>query len=97
MPIYVRTLLTAFPARETLRQSPTHPYTRSALHPVEPLTDREIQILRLMAARLSHREMAEELFLSINTIKWYAGSIYSKLGVSRKVEAAELARELSLI
>jgi LuxR family maltose regulon positive regulatory protein len=50
-----------------------------------------------MVVRLSYREMAEQLFLSINTIKWYSRSTYSKLGASSKVEAAERARELSTI
>ena len=67
-------------------------------HPlVEPLTDREMQILRLLAARLSYREIADELYLSVNTIKWYARTIYGKLGVNSKVEAADRARELSII
>jgi len=38
---------------------------------VEPLNDREMQILRLLAAGLSNRQIAEELFLSVNTVKWY--------------------------
>ena len=64
---------------------------------VEPLTDREIQILRLLAVRRSYREITDELYLSVNTIKWYARTIYGKLGVKSKVEAADRARELSII
>jgi len=61
------------------------------------MTDREMQVLHLMTARQSYREMAEDLFLSINIIKWYASSIYGKLGVSSKVEAAERVREMNFL
>jgi len=64
---------------------------------VEPLTEREMQILRLLAARLSYREIAEELYLSLNTIKWYVKNIYGKLGVSKRDQAAFRARELGLL
>jgi LuxR family maltose regulon positive regulatory protein len=64
---------------------------------VEPLTDREMQILRLLAARFSYREIASELHLSVNTVKWYARIIYGKLGVRSKVDAADRARELRII
>jgi LuxR family maltose regulon positive regulatory protein len=64
---------------------------------VDPLTDRELQILRLLAARRSYREIAEELYLSLNTIKWYAKNIYGKLGVHQRDQAASRARELGLL
>jgi LuxR family maltose regulon positive regulatory protein len=50
-----------------------------------------------MAANLSHREIAEELHLSVNTIKWYSTHIYSKLGVHRRGEAVARARELGIL
>jgi LuxR family maltose regulon positive regulatory protein len=50
-----------------------------------------------MAAGLSNREIADELFLSVNTIKVYASRLYAKLGVHRRGEAAAAARELGLI
>jgi LuxR family maltose regulon positive regulatory protein len=64
---------------------------------VEPLKDRELQILRLIAAGLSKREIAAELFLSINTIKTYTSRIYGKLGVHRRAEAVDRAHELNLL
>ncbi|MGB3715372.1 MAG: LuxR C-terminal-related transcriptional regulator [Candidatus Promineifilaceae bacterium] len=89
---FVPTLIAAFAQDVDVHPAPlvTHPL-------VEPLTDREIQILRLLAARLSYREIADELYLSVNTIKWYARTIYGKLGVNSKVEAADRARELSIV
>lgn len=64
---------------------------------VEPLSDRELQILRLMAARLSNREIGEELFLATTTIKWYSTQIYGKLGVNNRREAVQKARELGVL
>lgn len=63
----------------------------------EPLTDRELQIFCLMAARLSNREIAEELYLATTTIKWYSRQIYSKLGVNGRRQAVESARELAIL
>jgi LuxR family maltose regulon positive regulatory protein len=64
---------------------------------IEPLTERELSILRLMAAGLSNREIASELYLSVNTIKVYASRTYSKLGVHRRGEAVAQAREIGLL
>jgi len=64
---------------------------------VEPLSEREIQVLRLLSARLTYKEIAYELCLSINTVKWYAKNVYGKLGVDRKEKAAARARELSIL
>jgi LuxR family maltose regulon positive regulatory protein len=65
--------------------------------PVEPLKEQEIQILRMMAAGRTNREIADELYLSVNTIKVYASRLYSKLGVHRRGEAVAWAQELGLI
>jgi LuxR family maltose regulon positive regulatory protein len=64
---------------------------------VEPLNDREMQILRLIAAGLSDRVIAEELYLSIHTIRWYNRQIYGKLGVNRRGQAVARARELGIL
>lgn len=66
-------------------------------HWLEPLTAREEEVLRLLAAGLSNREIAAELSLSLNTIKMYASQIYQKLGVSRRTEAVARARQLDLL
>jgi DNA-binding CsgD family transcriptional regulator len=54
----------------------------------DPLTEREIEILRLLAAGLSNREIAGKLFLALETIRWYTKRIYSKLQVSNRTQAA---------
>lgn len=64
---------------------------------VEPLTDRELDVLRLLAEGYTNAEVAEELVLALGTVKWYASQIYGKLGVSNRTEAAARARELELL
>jgi ATP/maltotriose-dependent transcriptional regulator MalT len=56
-----------------------------------------MQILNLISARLSNREIAEELYLSVNTVKWYARSIYDKLGVASRRQAGARAKELGIL
>jgi LuxR family maltose regulon positive regulatory protein len=63
----------------------------------EPLNDREVTILRLMSAGRSNREIGDELYLSVNTIRWYASQIYMKLGAKNRGEAVAIARELGII
>jgi len=63
----------------------------------DPLSDREIAILRLMAAGLANREIGAELYLSVNTVRWYASRIYSKLDVKRRGEAVARARETGIL
>ena len=59
---------------------------------VEPLTDRELDVLRLLPSRLTVREIADELYVSMNTVKFHLRVIYRKLGVNSRAEAAALAR-----
>jgi LuxR family maltose regulon positive regulatory protein len=90
MPDYVKTLLAAFggdvplpaPGQQTLP---------------EPLTDREEEVLELLAAGLSNREIAAQLVISPETVKKHAGNIYGKLGVGSRTEAVARARELDLL
>jgi LuxR family maltose regulon positive regulatory protein len=63
----------------------------------EELTDRELAVLRLLATDLSRREIAEALFVSLNTVKTHTRAIFRKLGVSTRDEARERARALGLI
>jgi DNA-binding CsgD family transcriptional regulator len=63
---------------------------------IEPLTERELEILRLIAEGLSNREIAQELVLTSGTVKWYNRQIYSKLGVHSRTEAVAKANKLGL-
>ncbi|MFW5943554.1 MAG: tetratricopeptide repeat protein, partial [Chloroflexota bacterium] len=63
----------------------------------EPLTDREKEVLSLMAQGYTNPEIAEELIIALGTVKWYASQIYGKLGVSNRTEAVVRGRELGLL
>jgi predicted ATPase/DNA-binding CsgD family transcriptional regulator len=63
---------------------------------LEPLTEREVEILSLIADGLSNREIAQELFLTLGTIKWYNKQIYSKLGVHNRTQAVSKANEIGI-
>jgi LuxR family transcriptional regulator, maltose regulon positive regulatory protein len=62
---------------------------------VEPLTEREREILRFLPSRLTVREIADEVYLSVNTLKFHLKAIYRKLGVNSRAQAAEAARRMS--
>jgi len=88
---YVDRLLAAFaPPAASPSSVARHP--QSAI--VEPLSDRELEILRLIAQGLSNREIAQRLFLAISTVKGHNLKIFGKLQVQSRTEAIALAREL---
>lgn len=68
----------------------------SALLP-EPLSERELEVLRLMAAGLSNKAIAKRLDITLNTVKTHTKSINAKLGVKSRVQASIRARELELV
>jgi LuxR family maltose regulon positive regulatory protein len=90
VPEYVQQLLAAF-GGDLAFSAPTE----VALP--EPLTTREQEILELIAAGLTNREIAQQLVISSETVKKHTGSIYAKLGVSNRTEAAARARDLDLL
>jgi LuxR family maltose regulon positive regulatory protein/serine/threonine-protein kinase PknK len=65
--------------------------------PEEPLNAREVDILRLLDRGLSNKEIARNLGLTINTVKWYLKSIYTKLGVARRGESVSEARRRRIL
>jgi LuxR family maltose regulon positive regulatory protein len=64
---------------------------------VEPLSERELEVLRLVARGLSNREISERLFLAVNTVKGHNQKIFDKLQVQSRTEAVARARELGLL
>jgi LuxR family maltose regulon positive regulatory protein len=64
---------------------------------IEPLSERELEILRLIATGLSNRRIAEKLVVAVGTVKAHTSSIYGKLGVHSRTQAVGRARELKLI
>jgi len=61
------------------------------------ITPRELEILGLMAAGLSNREIAERLFVSENTVKTHSSRLFDKLGARRRTQAVQLAKQARLI
>src|SRR5262249_48224849 len=63
----------------------------------EPLTERELDILKLMVRALSNQEIAHTLFLTVGTVKWYVNQIYTKLDVHSRHQAVQRAIQLDLL
>jgi DNA-binding CsgD family transcriptional regulator len=61
------------------------------------ITPRELEILELIAAGLSNREIAERAFVSENTVKTHSSRLFDKLGARRRTQAVQRAKELRLI
>jgi LuxR family maltose regulon positive regulatory protein len=70
---------------------------QAAAAPFWELSQREIEVLRLLPSELSQREIAAELYVSFNTIRTHTRVIFSKLGVTSRAEAVARARELGLL
>jgi ATP/maltotriose-dependent transcriptional regulator MalT len=94
---HARTLLRAF-AQEAGAQptEETAPLRKDALL-LEPLSEQEQRVLRLLVAGRSNPEIANALVISLNTVKTHVQNIYRKLDVHNRVEASEVARRLSLL
>jgi len=69
----------------------------SSAWPLTPLTDREREILGLLAQGMSDRAIAERTVLTVGTVKWYNRQIYSKLDVRNRTQAVARARQLDLL
>lgn len=89
---YVRQILTcaAQPLDETGTQA-------ANLSLIEPLTARELEVLRLIRAGCANREIAERLYLSLNTVKVHVKNIFAKLQVENRTQAVRVAEDLGLI
>jgi LuxR family maltose regulon positive regulatory protein len=85
-PAYVSKLLAAF--------GPPMPVAQPL---VDPLSERELEVLRGIAAGLSNREIAAELVITVGTVKWHVNNIFGKLQVKRRTEAVARAQELGLL
>ena len=95
IPDYTRKLLAVFKAEEqksegTSSQPPAQPL-------IEPLSQRELEVLHLMAQGHSNQEISERLFLALDTVKGHNRKIFGKLQVQRRTEAIARARELGLL
>jgi len=64
---------------------------------VEPLSDRELEVLQYLATGMSNQAIADQLFVSLAAVKWHARNIYSKLAVNNRTQAVAQARKLRLV
>ena len=65
--------------------------------PPEPLSAREMDVLRLIDAGLSNQQIADRLYLALDTVKGHNRRLFARLGVQRRTEAISRARELGLM
>ena len=103
MPSYVATLLAAFPRTEGRgSRAESAESIHSVLSPqpsalVEPLTARELEILKLLADGASNGEIARQLVVSLGTVKKHTSNIFGKLQVQSRTQAVARARALKLL
>jgi LuxR family maltose regulon positive regulatory protein len=64
---------------------------------IEPLSDRELEVLQYLATGMSNQAIADQLFVSLAAVKWHARNIYGKLQVNNRTQAVARARELGLL
>jgi LuxR family maltose regulon positive regulatory protein len=89
--VYARRLLSSF-------ETPASPPARAAATALaEPLTPRELEVLRLIAAGLRNEEIAGQLFVGLSTVKRHIANAYGKLDVTHRTEAVARANELGLL
>jgi LuxR family maltose regulon positive regulatory protein len=88
---YINLLLETF-EQTNLSNNPTTPPS-----PVEPLTERELEILKLLESGLTNKELAAKLIISVGTVAWHLKNLYAKLAVRNRTEAISRAKELNLI
>ena len=102
-PDYTGKLLAGFDAEQPLSADESRPSdgqvaTTQASQPlIEPLSQRELEVLRLFATELSGPEIARELMIALSTVRTHTKSIFSKLNVKNRREAVQRAIELDLI
>jgi LuxR family maltose regulon positive regulatory protein len=97
---YASKLLAAIDVESTQREGGVLvPHSQKITTPglPEPLTEREIEILSLIAEGLSNQEIAQRLFISLPTVKWHTSNIYGKLGVRSRTQAIIQARSLGIL
>ncbi len=95
--MYVHSLLSGFDTRHQHEEQIAASSSSSPTFPFEPLSPQEQRVLRLLADGRSNPEIAQELIVSINTVKTQVQSIYRKLNVKNRWEARDVASELKIL
>ncbi|MFC1997504.1 tetratricopeptide repeat protein [Chloroflexota bacterium] len=93
---YIADLLVWLPTLE-IKSTPEVALSTPSKPLIDPLTDRELEVLHHIAEGLTNRQIAETLIISTGTAKWYTSQIYSKMGVRNRTQAVAPAREFEII
>jgi LuxR family maltose regulon positive regulatory protein len=94
---YVARVLAAFRDDSVPQRTADRPPSPAGQPLVEPLGQREIEVLQHVASGRSNKEIADEMVVAVSTVKWYLRNIYDKLQVHRRTQAVARARELNLL
>jgi len=94
---YVESLLAVFEKVMDNERGSTKGEEPESSSLVEPLSERELEVLQSMAAGQKHKEVAERLVISLNTVRHHTRNIYSKLNVNTRAQAISRAKELHLL
>jgi len=96
-PDYASKLLSTFPKEVLSATQIDKEPTANTQMLVEPLSEREIEVLRLMAEGYKYKEIAERLVVSINTVRHHTRNVYGKLDANNRTQAIGRAKELNLL
>ena len=95
MPDYIEKLLAGFEVEQQKKAVKSPPSAAPSL--IDPLSQRELEVLKLIAQGLSNEEIGKQLFLALDTVKGHNRKIFDKLQVQRRTEAIARARALGLL
>ena len=96
-PAYIGLLLAGFGAPPATRITPASPDNAAEAPLIQPLTDRELEVLALIDKGLSNQEIANMLVISVSTVKVHTRNIYGKLAVRNRAGAVSRAHELGIL
>ena len=96
-PVYVNKLLRAFNAEQPIDEKAIKTEIASENSMVEPLSEREIEVLQCIAEGLSNRDIAQRLMISLSTVKSHTRSIYGKLEVNSRTQAVARAKSWGIL
>jgi LuxR family maltose regulon positive regulatory protein len=91
-PAYTHRLIAALPVSDSLPRRPD-----KSIKMEEPLSERELGVLNLLAQGLSNKQIGERLYIETRTVKWHTSNILGKLGVQNRTQAVAKARELGIL
>ena len=94
---YLQMLLATFPEKETTRPADKEENPQRSQLLVDPLSERELEVLHLIATGASNEEIAEKLVIAISTVKRHVSNILGKLAVSNRIQAVARAQAIGLL